>query len=108
MGGFYNPKTEVGLTVAVKKEWNGLIKEGCRQKATKTKAQFVRDAIFEKLVRMGLIQTPRALDRGRHTGITEAARRLDVSRVSLWRALTGRWHLPKLVRRYNQLRKGKA
>jgi len=42
----------------------------------------------------------------RFPGITEDAVKLGVSRVSLYRALTGKWDLPKLLRRYKALKKG--
>lgn len=39
----------------------------------------------------------------RFPGICRHARALGVSRVTLWRVLTGAWDLPKLKARYNTL-----
>jgi hypothetical protein len=36
-------------------------------------------------------------------GICAAAERLGVSRVTLWRAIRGQWHLPRLIARYEAL-----
>lgn len=39
----------------------------------------------------------------RFPGICRHARALGVSRVTLWRVLTGAWELPKLKARYDAL-----
>lgn len=47
--------------------------------------------------------------RTRFPGIVEDAATLGVNRVTLYRTLTGKWHLPGLLSRYRALtRSGKA
>ena len=47
-------------------------------------------------------KSPRVI---RFADIGEDAKRLGVNRVTLYRALTGRWRLPGLVKRYKELRR---
>lgn len=41
----------------------------------------------------------------RFPGITRDAEALGCNRTTLYRALTGKWHLPGLVERYNALKR---
>jgi hypothetical protein len=43
----------------------------------------------------------------RFPGIDRDAKALNVDRTTLYRALTGAWKLPGLLRRYQELRRGK-
>ena len=60
-------------------------------------SQVARDALLRWLV-------------GPHHALVqvEGAAALGVDRASLWRALTGQWHLPKLVARYTARQKERS
>jgi hypothetical protein len=46
--------------------------------------------------------------RVRNPGICAAAKALGVNRVTLWRAIHGKWELPRLMARYEALKSKEA